>query len=109
MLVPVTQCTGTRNSSRTLSTPTCARPRAPPPDRTRPMRGATAWAWAADGAQSANATANNTDSTPVLIIALPGGDGTVGHGAAGGHGTKVPTERQAPTSSRTSRTGRTQP
>ena len=40
MLVPVTQWIGTRISSRTFSTPTCARPRAPPPDSARPMRGA---------------------------------------------------------------------
>ncbi len=42
MLVPVTQLMGTRNSSSTLSTPTCAMPRAPPPDSARPMRGAFA-------------------------------------------------------------------
>src|SRR5690348_10402503 len=40
MLVPVTQCTGTRSSSNTLSTPTWARPRAPPPESTSPTRGA---------------------------------------------------------------------
>jgi len=35
MLVPTTQSTGTRNSSRTRSTPMCATPRAPPPLSTR--------------------------------------------------------------------------
>src|SRR5690606_26050695 len=39
MLVPAMASTGTRSSSSTLSTPTCAAPRAPPPDRTSPMRG----------------------------------------------------------------------
>jgi hypothetical protein len=37
MLVPVTQLIGTLSSSRTLSTPMCARPRAPPPESARPM------------------------------------------------------------------------
>jgi hypothetical protein len=37
--VPAITSTGMRSRSSTLSTPTCARPRAPPPDRTRPMRG----------------------------------------------------------------------
>src|SRR5262249_22489980 len=37
MLVPVTQLIGTCSSSRTLSTPTCARPRAPPPESASPM------------------------------------------------------------------------
>src|SRR6185436_2508439 len=53
MLVPVTQCTGTRNSSSTFSTPTCARPRAPPPDSTRPIR----WASASPQAPSISAAA----------------------------------------------------
>src|SRR4051812_40315857 len=39
MLVPVMQSTGTRSSSRTFRTPTWAAPRAPPPERTRQMRG----------------------------------------------------------------------
>jgi hypothetical protein len=39
MLVPATQCTGTRRRSSTSSTPMCAAPRAPPPPSTRPMRG----------------------------------------------------------------------
>src|SRR5215472_632065 len=39
MLVPVTQLIGTRISSSTLSTPTCAMPRAPPPESASPIRG----------------------------------------------------------------------
>src|SRR6266704_712508 len=39
MLVPAMTSTGTRSSSRTLRTPTCARPRAPPPLSARPIRG----------------------------------------------------------------------
>ncbi len=39
MEVPTIRSTGTRASSSTLSTPTCAMPRAPPPDSTRPTRG----------------------------------------------------------------------
>jgi hypothetical protein len=35
MLVPAMQWIGTRYSSSTLMTPTCAAPRAPPPERTR--------------------------------------------------------------------------
>jgi hypothetical protein len=39
MLVPAMQSIGTFSSSRTLSTPMCAMPRAPPPDNTKQMRG----------------------------------------------------------------------
>ncbi len=39
MLVATMKSTGTRCSRRTLSTPMCARPRAPPPERTRPILG----------------------------------------------------------------------
>src|SRR6478735_3950107 len=39
MLVPVTQSIGMRNSCSTLSTPTCAAPRAPPPESTRQILG----------------------------------------------------------------------
>ena len=39
MLVPVMQSIGTRYSSSTLSTPTCAAPRAPPPESTRQIFG----------------------------------------------------------------------
>ncbi len=39
MLVPAMQWIGTRYSSRTLSTPTWAAPRAPPPDSTRQIFG----------------------------------------------------------------------
>ncbi len=42
MLVPVTQSTGTRSSSRTFSTPMCAAPRAPPPESARPIFGRVA-------------------------------------------------------------------
>ncbi len=40
MLVAVIASTGTFSSCSTLSTPMCAKPRAPPPESTRPMRGA---------------------------------------------------------------------
>ena len=43
MLVPTITSTGTRSSSSTFSTPTCAAPRAPPPDSTRPIFGRAAW------------------------------------------------------------------
>src|SRR5512139_3135246 len=39
MLVPTIRSTGTLSSSSTLITPTCAAPRAPPPDRTSPIFG----------------------------------------------------------------------
>ena len=39
MLVPVTMSTGMPSSSIYLITPRCARPRAPPPARTRPTVG----------------------------------------------------------------------
>src|SRR5580700_153818 len=39
MLVPAIQSMGIFRSSRTLSTPMCAMPRAPPPDSTRQIRG----------------------------------------------------------------------
>ena len=39
MLVPTTQSTGMRSSSRTRSTPMCAAPFAPPPASTRPILG----------------------------------------------------------------------
>ncbi len=39
MLVPAIASTGTRSCSSTLRTPTCAAPRAPPPESTSPMRG----------------------------------------------------------------------
>ena len=42
MLVPTMQSIGTRSSSSTDSTPTCAAPFAPPPPSARPMRGRTA-------------------------------------------------------------------
>jgi hypothetical protein len=40
--VPAMQSIGTRSSSSTLMTPMCAAPLAPPPPRTRPMRGRAA-------------------------------------------------------------------
>jgi hypothetical protein len=46
MLVAAMQSTGTRNSSRTASTPMCAPPRAPPPPRASATFGRDA-AWAA--------------------------------------------------------------
>ncbi len=54
MLVPATQSTGTRSSSRTRSTPTWARPSAPPPERTSATRGRAA---AGSGAGSEPAAA----------------------------------------------------
>ncbi len=42
MLVPTITSTGTRSSSSTFSTPTCAAPRAPPPDSTSPIFGRAA-------------------------------------------------------------------
>ena len=39
MLVPAMQSTGTWYSSSTLRTPTCAAPRAPPPESTKQIRG----------------------------------------------------------------------
>src|SRR5277367_4120020 len=39
MLVPAMQSMGIFRSSRTLRTPMCAMPRAPPPDSTRQIRG----------------------------------------------------------------------
>src|SRR3569833_1701190 len=39
MLVPAIASIGMCSCSRTFSTPTCAAPRAPPPESTRPMRG----------------------------------------------------------------------
>ena len=41
MLVPAMQSMGTFISSRILSTPMCAMPRAPPPDSTTQIRGRT--------------------------------------------------------------------
>jgi len=60
MLVPVTQLIGMRISSSTLSTPTCARPRAPPPDSARPMRGAGSEAVCATTGARAAMPARNT-------------------------------------------------
>ena len=65
MLVPATQSMGTRSSSSTLSTPTCAAPRAPPPESTRQTRGRFAsevWAKAGGAATSA-------DTTPIAASA----------------------------------------
>lgn len=52
LLLPVTQEIGIRISSSTLSTPTCAIPRAPPPDNASPMRGGApgGWAWGVSAA-----------------------------------------------------------
>src|ERR1051325_3001723 len=99
MLVPVTQFTGTRNSSSTLRTPTWARPRAPPPDSAtpprdsgRPTRGGglplAVWPMAAT-VKSVRPAASAAEATRVLFIALPGGDPTLVHRASRGHGTKV--------------------
>ena len=38
MLVPAMASIGTCSCSRTFNTPTCATPRAPPPDSTKPTR-----------------------------------------------------------------------
>ena len=57
MLVPATQCTGTRRRSSSSSTPMCAAPRAPPPPSTRPMRGAASAARASGDRASRNAAA----------------------------------------------------
>ena len=49
MLVPAIASIGTRICSRIFSTPMCAAPRAPPPERTRPTRGRWALSCAAPG------------------------------------------------------------
>ena len=54
MLVPAMKSMGIRNSSSTLITPTCAAPRAPPPERARPILGR---AFAAGGASTRGACA----------------------------------------------------
>src|ERR1700704_2977698 len=51
MLVPATTSTGMRFSSSHLITPTCAKPSAPPPSSTRPIRGR----WLADADDTASA------------------------------------------------------
>src|SRR5258705_534931 len=51
MLVPAIASIGTWSSSSTFNTPMCAAPRAPPPDRTKPIRGR----WGAAGAAEAGA------------------------------------------------------
>ena len=58
MLVPATQSIGTRISSNTRSTPTCAAPRAPPPLSTRQVRGSLAASAGATGDTSPPARAS---------------------------------------------------
>ena len=67
MLVPATTSTGTRSSSRTFRTPTCARPCAEPPERTRPMRGRSAGTRPAQGAPEDHARGRATPHAAVRI------------------------------------------
>ncbi|PMQ13965.1 hypothetical protein JaAD80_21370 [Janthinobacterium sp. AD80] len=68
MLVPTTMSIGTCSSCSTLSTPICARPRAPPPDSTRAMRGRAATgagtALAARTVSGGDAAAGTSAATP---------------------------------------------
>ncbi len=65
MLVPAMQSIGTRSSSSTLSTPTCAAPRAPPPESTRQILGRLA---SGDCAE-ASGMANSVEARPIAAIA----------------------------------------
>ena len=58
MLVPATTSTGTRSSSRTLRTPTWAKPWAEPPERTSPTRGRFGVSAGEDGATRRRTRAN---------------------------------------------------
>src|SRR5262245_52451277 len=76
MLVPTTQSTGTCISSKARNTPTCARPRAPPPDNTTHTRGREAvsavgtCARASRAAMHANTSNAIATSLPILEAAV---------------------------------------
>src|SRR5271168_4117107 len=77
MLVPAMQSMGICRSSRTLRTPICAMPRAPPPDSTRQIRGRSGGSAAAqelaghaDPAKSAQARPSRRLSFPMWGASL---------------------------------------
>src|SRR5688572_19203040 len=72
MLVPAMQSIGTRYSSSTFSTPTCAAPRAPPPDRTRQILGRCTDRTAESAAAEAAGIAASTVDTMQITMPMKG-------------------------------------
>ena len=87
-LVPAMQSIGTRSDSRTRSTPTWAKPRAPPPESARPTRGRLAGGGSADvldgvcAAAGISPAANSTDSRQARARAIRSNPGARPHGPA---------------------------